>query len=729
MSFEESMVMRSKEKILLVDDEPELLKSCQALLETVGYEIHIATSGKAAIERLEKDEFDLILLDLNMPEVSGLQVMEQINREKIGVSVIVVSGEISFEWVSKAFYLGAYDFLQKPYEFDALQNTIKNALKKRDLENGFTNLQKQLEHSEKLHRFMVESSPDMIFIVNKEGDFVFVNDRADELLGYRKNELIGKHFSVIVDPEYTEKSEICFRERREGDRAIKNAELWLNCRPGMHLIPEKNKIAIELSSLGIYELEGSEKEERTFSGSYVVARDVTERLAAESLIHFQAYHDLLTGLPNRALFLDRLDNAIRNTRRNDAGLAVMFFDLDRFKVINDSLGHSVGDELLKSLGERLKRALRESDTLSRFGGDEFMVLLPDVDTDEAANKISEKVLSAIKEPFIIDGQEIFITASIGISMYPRDGEDAETLIKNSDVAMYHTKELGKNSYNFYQSDMSVKHHRLLNIENDIRTGITKNQFEVYYQPQIRTEDGSVSGMEALIRWNHPKKGLLFPAFFLSVAEETGLIVDLGDWVLNAGLTEMKNWRESGIEIGRLAVNFSSKQIEQKDFVDKTINALKAFDFPAEALEVEITESTLMCDIENTISKLRQLNDAGVHVAIDDFGTGYSSLSLLQKLPINRLKIDRSFIQDMGQDSDRSIIEAIAHMAKGLKLEMVAEGVEEQYQLDYLKQLECPVLQGFLFSKGLPGDQARQFLRRNLDESAAKALKGKRQQSA
>ena len=703
------MTMPDNEKILLVDDEPELLKSCLALLQASGYEADTALGGKEALAMLKKTSYDLVLLDLNMPDLNGHQVMEFINENKIDTSIIVVSGETSFDWVSKAFQLGAYDYLQKPYEFDGLVNSIKNALRKRKLEHSFSGLRKQLERSEKLHRFMIESSPDIIFIVDKDGCFAFVNDRATDLLGYRKDELIGEHFSSIVDPEYLEVAKHCFSERRKEARSKKDVEIWLNCKTGLHL--DKAKIAIDLNALGVYEHDDGDdtNKKRKFSGTYVVARDITERLASEKLIHYQAYHDLLTGLPNRALFLDRLGNAISNARRDKESLSVMFLDLDRFKIVNDSLGHSVGDKLLKQVSHRLKSALREGDTLARLGGDEFILLLPSMKSDEVAHKVGRKIINVIKEPFDVEGHEIFVTASIGVSMYPQDGEDADALIKNADVAMYHTKEQGKNSYSLYEEDMSAKHSRLLSIENDIRRGIKENQFEVFYQPQVSVLNGSVTGVEALLRWNHPKKGLLSPAYFLTVAEDSGLIVELGEWVLDAALSEVKEWRNSGVTVGNLAINFSSRQIEQKDFVNKIIDALKRYEFPGSSLEIEITESTLMSDVDNTIAKLKQLHNVGVQVAIDDFGTGYSSLSLLQKLPINRLKVDRSFIQDIDHDSDRSIIEAIAHMAKGLRLEMVAEGVEEDYQLRYLRSLNCPVIQGFLFSEGIPGSEAKKFV--------------------
>jgi len=702
-------------RILLVDDEPALLQSCKALLEATDFVVATAPSGDRALHMLEEAprDWDLMLLDLNMPGMDGLEVMHHLENRGIDISVVVLSGESAFHWVSKAFQGGAFDYVRKPFELDDLVNTIRNALKKRELERSFHILRKQLERSERLHRFMIESSPDIIFIVDRDGRFRFINDRAEDLLGYRKDELLGEHYSLIVDPLSLQRAANLFNERRTEQRAAREDEIWLLCKPGNIAGLERRRLAIELNAMGVYEYEGSGERgqslQREYSGTYVVARDITERLASQKMIHYQAYHDLLTGLPNRALFLDRLTNAISQARRHKTLLAVMFLDLDRFKFVNDSLGHDIGDVLLKGVAERLKGCLRESDTLARLGGDEFIVLLPNADSTAIARTVADKIVRAIKQPLQLGAHEVCITASVGIAMYPEDGDTADALIKNADIAMYHTKDLGKDGFNIFTQELSALQRQHLSIESEIRRGIREGQFEVYYQPQMNAVDGVISGVEALLRWNHPVRGLLTPAYFLPVAEESTLIIEIGDWVMHAALEEIQKWRSAGLMAGKLAVNFSFRQIEQPDFVDKIIQALKQNDYPSAEFEIEITESALMSDAEKTIAKLRQLHNYGVHIAIDDFGTGYSSLSMLQKLPINRLKIDRSFIQDLQTDSDRSIIEAIAHMAKGLKLEMVAEGVEEDYQLRYLRKLQCGVVQGFLYSRCLSAPEMRLLL--------------------
>ncbi len=710
--------------ILLVDDEPLLLQSCKLLLEVAGFTITTATNGKEALAQIAaaNPPFELLLLDLNMPEMGGIEVLRQLRSMNDEICSVVLSAETGFDMVSQAFQLGAYDYVRKPYEFEDLVNKLKNTLQKREMEISFSRLRNQLERSERLHRFMIESSPDIIFITDQDGCFRFCNERAQDLLGYSKEEVLGQHFSMIVAPESLDKAKSCFSERRSDTRGSKDEEVWLLCRPPVRGGEERRRIAFELNAMGIYENESIDEQGQTqvrdYSGTYVVARDITERLAAQRLIHYQAYHDLLTGLPNRALFMDRLGNAISNARRTQQKLVVMFLDLDRFKLVNDTLGHDIGDDLLKKVATRLKHCLRESDTLARLGGDEFIVLLPHIDQITTAHKVAEKIVDAVKEPILVGNHEIYVTTSIGIAMYPADGRNVEDLIKNADTAMYHTKASGKDGFRIYTQELSENQQQQLSIEQEIRRGLRERQFVVYYQPQLHAMTNIVTGVEALLRWQHPERGLLTPAYFLPVAEESSLMLELGEFVLATSLDDMQTWWKRGITLDKLAINCSVRQIEQKDFVDKLILQLKLRNFPGSALEIEITESTLMNEIETTIAKLKQLAKYGISVAIDDFGTGYSSLSLLQKLPINRLKIDRSFIQDLQVDSERFIIEAIAHMARGLKLEMVAEGVEEEYQLKYLKNLQCQVVQGFLIGKVMHAADLELFLIKHNGDLAA-----------
>ena len=438
----------NEQNILIVDDDPVVLKSLKDLLATRGIDANTAIGGREAIVCLDQKEYDLVLLDLQMPYVSGHDVMRHIKQNKMNLSIIIVSGETSFEAARDACSQGAYDFLRKPYATDELMITVNNALKKKLLEKQNKLIQGQLRESERLHRYLVNTSPDIIYILDQDGHFSFINDRIETLLGYNSKELIGKHYSILVHQK--EIARYVFNERRVGDRASRNVELRLKCKDDSSpRFFNASTLPIELSSMGIYQNVDDPKK-RTYLGTYGVARDITERKIAEDTINFQAYHDLLTNLPNRALLRDRLSLAISQAKREDEMLAVMFLDLDRFKNINDSLGHVVGDELLQQVSTRLKSCVREGDTLARFGGDEFTLLLPKITKGkEDVSSIAEKINGVLKDPFVIDNNELYVSASIGISIYPRDGTNMDSLIKHADIAMYHVKDTGKNNYKFY----------------------------------------------------------------------------------------------------------------------------------------------------------------------------------------------------------------------------------------------------------------------------------------
>jgi diguanylate cyclase (GGDEF)-like protein len=416
-------------------------------------------------------------------------------------------------------------------------------------------------------------------------------------------------------------------------------------------------------------------------------------------------------LPNRALFKDRLGQAMVYAKRHGQTMATLFLDMDHFKVVNDTLGHLVGDGLLQALAQRLRGCLREGDTLSRIGGDEFMLLLPHIRSRDNAAYIAQKILSSLKQPFNIEGHELFAGMSIGIAIYPDDGDNIETLIKHADIAMYHAKDHGRNDYKFFTQDLHKLFTGRLAIENEMRYALEKKEFEVYYQPQVAVESQRIRGMEALIRWNHPTRGMVSPNEFIPIAEESGLITPISEWVLGAACHQARLWRDAAMPQISMAVNLSARQIEHPQFVDKFVHSLHKYMPDGNGIEIEITESTLMRDMDGAINKLRKLADMGVEISIDDFGTGYSSLSYLKKLPINTIKIDRSFIHDLtGHTNNGStIVAGIAAMAKGLRLKVVAEGVETQEQLDYLLSLGCDTYQGFLFSRPVDAQSATRIL--------------------
>lgn len=704
-------------KLLLVDDEPLLLKSLCAVLLPHGYHVETAAGGNDAIARLRQQHFDLVLLDLGMPKVSGYEVLDFVVSNQIDTSVIIVSGDSSINSAIRALRSGADDFLRKPYEPEEMLHTVSRALAKRKLVKQNELMSKQLHQSEKWHRYLVNNSPDLIYTLDHEGRFTFLNDTVEALLGYRKEDLLGKHYSMIVHDEDLASANFVVNERRTGDRAARNVELRLKAANDAAHAYEVRSLTIELNAMGIYDDGDLPNIPKRFLGTYGIAKDVSARKKAEEMINYQAYHDLLTGLPNRVLFKDRLRLAIAQAKRNSQKFAVMFLDLDRFKVVNDTLGHVVGDELLLSVGARLRHCLREGDTLARLGGDEFTLLLPQILAANDAAVIARKIIEALERPFQIDGNELFATASIGVAMYPDDGETIDSLIKNADIAMYNTKARGRNNFQFYLATMNVLFSEHLSLENKMRKALERDEFVILYQPQINVVTNRVVGMEALLRWQHPTRGLLPPAEFIGLAEETGLIVSIGNWVLKTACAQMRAWREAGIQLERIAVNLSPQQLEQSTFVDSVL-AITSQCESANCLELEITEGAIMKDVENAIGKLKVLGSAGVKIAIDDFGTGYSSLSYLKKFPIHSVKIDQSFVHDITKEGDTSIVRAIVAMAKGLRLNVVAEGVETEYQLTSLRALDCEEMQGFLFGYPLTAIDATKLLTENLKLSMA-----------
>jgi len=700
----------NEQKILVVDDDPIVLKSLKDLLAIRGFNPNIAIGGQEAICQLDQNDYDLVLLDLHMPYVSGHDVMDHINSNKIDTSVIIVSGETSFEAAKNACTQGAYDFLRKPYATDELIITINNALKEKRLKKQNLFMQQQLSESERLHRYIVNTSPDIIYILDQDGHFTFINERIESLLGFSKEEIVGKHYSFLVHHDDMEQAKYVFNERRIGTRAAKNIELRLKCKDdGKSRHFNNRTLPIELSAMGMYT--GNSQSSNSYTGTYGVARDVTERKIAEETINFQAYHDLLTKLPNRALLRDRLSLAISQAKREDEKLAVMFLDLDRFKNINDSLGHMIGDELLQQVSMRLKECIRAADTLARFGGDEFTLLLPKLHNGrEDAIKLADKITNTLKQPFIIDGHELYVSASIGIALYPHDGSNMDTLIKHADVAMYHVKGQGKNGYQFYSNEMNVPYMEKLSLDTGIHRALDKNEFSMVYQPQVNLRTGEIVGVEALLRWEHPEHGAISPSEFIPFAEESGLIIDIGYWVIKTACAELNRWRTAGLPEIRMSINISARQLMEEDIVKNIIQIMKDYDVPGSCIELEITENAIMDDMDSVIRKLQELSSHDITIAIDDFGTGYSSLSYLHKLPIHTLKIDRTFLKESRiNKGDNTIINTIVAMAKGLNLNVIAEGVESQAQLEYLRGIDCSEAQGFLFGKPLPSEVISQLL--------------------
>ncbi|HVT36848.1 MAG TPA: EAL domain-containing protein, partial [Nevskiaceae bacterium] len=441
-----------------------------------------------------------------------------------------------------------------------------------------------------------------------------------------------------------------------------------------------------------------------------VASDISERKSHEAEMSYLANHDDLTGLPNRNLLNDRVAQALAQARRTGHSLAVMFMDLDGFKFINDSFGHNLGDALLRSVAGRLTQAVREGDTVARLGGDEFVIMLWDIAARDAISAIAGKLLAALSQPLSADGRELHVSASIGISVYPQDGENFETLLKHADVAMYRAKELGRSGYKFYTQEMSAQTDERVEMEAALRQALARDELSLHYQPQVDIKTGGIFGVEALIRWQHPKFGAVPPGRFIRLAEDTGLILPIGEWALRSACAQLQAWRDAGHAALSVAVNISARQFHQQDVPALVRSVCRDTGLPPSRLELELTESTLINNSDAVIETLRELEDMGVVLAMDDFGTGYSSLSYLKRFPIDVIKIDQSFTADVCSDADAaSITRAIIAMARSLSIKTVAEGVENAEQLEFMRRTGCDAIQGHWFSRALTAVELGELL--------------------
>ena len=704
-----SAATMAQQRNLIVDDEPLFLRAYRSLLSSNGRIIEESGTGRDAILRLDQRDIDVVVLDLMLPDIGGVEIMEWMVRNQIATSVIVFSADESIDSAIHALRRGAFEFIRKNCNPDDLIQAVERALHRRRMEAEHAFMTTQLEQSERLHRFLVEQSPDLIYTVDNRGHFVFINPRVETLLGFKPEELIDQHYSVIVHEDDMERAHYAFNERRIGERATINFEVRLkNKQQGTRHFDNRMVVAI-LSSQGVYAQDSAPA--HRFIGTSGVARDITDRKRAEETIAFQAFHDLLTELPNRTLFTDRLQLAVTQAKRRNQRIGVMFLDIDRFKLINDTYGHQEGDVLLKEFAQRVRGCLRSGDTLARQGGDEFTVLLPDINTPDDVFVIAKKIMSELRRPFSVGARDFVATASIGIAIYPEDGEASNILVRNADIAMYQAKAQGKNGFLQFKPSMNTAHVERISLENDLRMALKDgSQFELHFQPQVCISRGRVVGIEALIRWHHPEHGLISSDEFISLAEETGLIVTISDWVLQAGCAHLNKLRQAGYLDLKLGINISPAEFERDDLVERIIAPLDQHAIPHDSIEIEITEHLLMKDAESVITKVRQLRNAGLLVAIDDFGTRYSSLNYLRRFSVSRIKIDQSFVRDLrASDDSTAIIQAILGIAKSFNLNILAEGVETEMQRQTLSRLGCDEMQGYLFSRPLSAAALDAFL--------------------
>ena len=566
--------------------------------------------------------------------------------------------------------------------------------------------QAELASERRTTRLILENIADGVFGIDREGRFTFLNPAAVEILGYcSQEELLGEESHHLIGRAGPER----FDQRRALRVSAGSASRKLV--GGRFHRRDGTGFPVEYRCAPICEAGES-------VGAVVAFRDVSDRERIRDQIRYQANHDALTGLPNRSLFEDRLERALAHARRRRLFGAVLFIDLDGFKGINDSLGHAVGDTLLRDVARRKVELLREEDTVARLGGDEFVVLLSDLADDQevAANMaraVAEKLRKSVSEPFLIDGYELRITVSIGIALFPLNGEGVHDVLKSADIAMYRAKNGGRDAHRFFLPSMQQAVHERLLLENDLRRALEGNELKLYFQPQLEVESNRIIGAEALLRWHHPQRGTIMPSQFIPLAEETNLILKLGDWVLRSACETISRWQDCLGDFSpmRVSVNVSPRQFRQHDFVDQVKRALAATGAHASHLELDLTEDVLLESAEYTVEKMRALHELGVRLAVDDFGTGYSSLSYLKRLPLDTLKIDRDCIRDIEEPDDTVIAETILAIARRFGLAVVAEGVETDGELRFLRARTCDAYQGFLFSAAVPPEEFEEVYQR------------------
>ncbi|MCD9188442.1 MAG: EAL domain-containing protein [Pyrinomonadaceae bacterium] len=690
-------------KVLLVDDDEEdyiLTKYIFDDFRSNYYRLEWVNNYADALESMRESRHDIYLVDYHLGGKTGLDLLREGIRAGCTSPVILLTGQGDSDVDLEAMQAGASDYLVKgeleaPILERAMRYSIKHA---RSLE--------ELQNSEKKFRSVIQSASDAIFLVDHNGNITLWNKAAADIFGYSEEEIINFPATSLMGAKYARKAIELGLQRTLEEIIAPMSGLTINATGRRK---DGSEFPLELSG-SIW---------KTNEGIYYTAiiRDVTERRAAEERLFHEATHDALTGLPNRTQFRTFLQEAIDQSKLKRTEFAVLFLDLDRFKVINDGLGHVVGDKLLVSIGERLRACVRPGDIVSRFGGDEFTILLKNIPNPSVVTEVAERLQRELTIPFKIDGYEVFTSASIGIILSDENHGNPESFLRDADTAMYRAKETGKARYEIFDNAMHVRNVNLLQMENDLRRAIDRKEFIIYYQPIINLNNKQIIEFEALLRWNHPERGLVPPNEFIPVAEETGLIVPLGEWTMGEACRQVYEWQQTFPLFKDLciSVNLSIKQLMNPSLTDQVINILHHTKLDARYLKLEVTETMVMENADLALNILSELCALGVLVSTDDFGTGYSSLSYLHHFPFERLKIDRSFIGRMDTEAkSEEIVRTILTLAENLHLEVVAEGIENEHQFEQLRKLGCHFGQGYLFSKPVPAQAAEKILINGLD---------------
>ena len=705
--------------VLVADDDPVMRLLMRQMLTQVGLDVIEAEDGVQALASYKHSGPDLVMLDVDMPALDGFAVCREIRRQEVGgtVPIIMVTGDDELEAVTRAYEVGATDFISKPINWPILGHRALYVLRASDAIA-------RLRIADAHNRAVLAAIPDTFFRLNREGFYLDYEQGHDASAGFSISDCVGSHIGDVLP------SEIAARLLDKAHAVLATQHIGSVDYTLKHENSTRHFEA-RLVATGADEVLG-------------LVRDISERKRTEEQIRRLAYCDSLTGIPNRQAFLETLERELLRSKEHDKKFAVLFMDLDAFKRINDTLGHDVGDHLLKVVSERLRETIRPSDlvlraehefeasfggsNLARLGGDEFTILIPDLERVEDALNVAHRVKEAMRRPFMIEAHEIFVTASIGISLYPEDGEDCNSLLKYADTAMYHAKNCGKNNAKLYSSSLTMEIMSHVKMEVGLRKALQNNELYLLYQPQIDVPSTQIVGVEALVRWRHPERGIISPTEFIPLAEETGLIVPIGEWVLRTACNQAKAWQSDGGRAIRMAVNLSAKQFKDENLMQIVLSALADTGLDARLLELELTEGTLMDDARATMVTLEQLRGIGVYLSIDDFGTGYSSMNYLKRFDVRALKIDKSFIAGLPQDMENAAItRAIIAMAHGLKMVVVAEGVETDEQLLMLEEYGCDMAQGYFLGHPSPHDTITAMLAQQAERLASLETRALRRQ--
>jgi diguanylate cyclase (GGDEF)-like protein/PAS domain S-box-containing protein len=676
--------------ILLIQDDPANAESVQAALLGHGESVRIERVQRCseAVERLSgegeyKDGIDAVLVDLSLPDSQGIDTFERLYCVAPHTPILILSTPRDEEIAKLAVQRGAQDYLllTSPVDGGALRKALRSMIERAAIAEALFTEQERAQVT-------LDSIGDAVISTDAGGFVTYVNAVAEGMTGWPRKEAEGRPLAEVFRIVSGDSREVAPDPMGLAIREDRTVGLTPNC---VLIRRDGFEIGIEDSVAPIHDRRGK------VTGAVMVFRDVTAAQAMSRKMSHLAQHDSVTDLPNRVLLNDRLVQAMAMAQRNGKKLALLYLDVDHFKNINDTAGHAVGDQLLQSIAKRLLSCVRNSDTVSRQGGDEFAILLSEVAYAQDAAVTAEKILAALSEAHQIDELELYVSASIGIVVYPGDGTTSETLLKNADAAMYQAKDCGRNNYQFSRAEMNRHIFERQALENDLHRALDRHEFTLHYQPKVSLRSGAIVGVEALLRWHHPTRRLIRPSRFISIAEDSGLIVPIGEWVLREACRQAKIWQAAGLAPVRMAVNVSAVELRAKNFVAGVREILADTQFDARYLELEITEAFLMQDPLSTQTVLQELKDTGMQLALDDFGTGYSSLSCLKRFPIDTLKIDGSFVGNLTADEgDAGIVSAVVNMGKSMDVCVVAEGVETPEQFAFLKHQRCPEAQGNYF---------------------------------